>query len=248
MNERLLEIERLLDEVLEMDVPKDPEHRHDARETLDRIIGKLSRRLGTNYVLERIIRSNEPQIYNLMTSPFAGRPRQEIIEFIKKVFKGSSTIEIFDAYFFNSNDDNKEEYLNFLKEVKIVLVEIEVSELIVHYLDESYATKVLFDVEQIFTCDHFTFVKQTEYKKYLHDRFWLGYKLMNVEEKRTIENMFPDPTGVYFGSSFNNVFKKPMFYNVINNDDFCEILKCFRSISELESSDHENIDGKGEVN
>ena len=239
MNERLLEIERLLDEVLEMDVPKDPELRHNARETLDRIIGKLSRRLGANYVLERIIRSNEPQIYNLMTSPFAGRPRQEIVEFIKKVFKGSSTIEIFDAYFFNSTKDNKENYLDFLVEIKEAFEELRITELIIHYVNRKDTIKIIDDVEKIFVSSIFSFTKCIDYQDYLHDRLWLGYKLINNEEDRIYLNMIPSPVGVYFGSSFNNVFQKPMFYNPINDDDIKNLLSCFRKISSLNDENHD---------
>lgn len=239
MNERLSEIERLLDEVLEMEIPKDLEHKHVARETLDRIIRKLSIRLGANYVLERIIRSDEPQIYNLMTSPFAGRPRQEIIEFIKKEFKGSSTIEIFDAYFFNSTKDNKENYLDFLVEIKEALEELHITEVIIHYVDRKDTIKIIDDVEKIFVSSIFSFTKRIDYQDYLHDRLWLGYKLIDNGGDRIYLNMIPSPVGVYFGSSFNNVFQKPMFYNPINDDDIKNLLSCFREISSLNDGNHD---------
>jgi hypothetical protein len=227
---KLNEIENLIDDLLEENVLRSSLPNVEARAKFEIIIEKLGRVAGSGYVFHKMLRSQDPQFFNYMASPFIGKPRQEIIEFIKKVFHNKSDIEIYDAYFFNNNAANKEDYLSYLTEIKAGLEEIGINKLTIHYVNENHTTKVLNEVKTIFSSSTFEFRIDCKFQDYLHDRIWIGYTLLNEEDGITFENMVPDPAGAYFGSSFNSVFKKPMFYNPINNDDIKSFLNCLSSI------------------
>lgn len=147
-------------------------------------------------------------ILNAITGPHYSKPKKDITDFIRTSFSGYEKIEIFDPYFIEASAGQREEYLNFVEDLCHLLSEANIKQVVIYY--QLSKTRVQQEVREKIESKSMTVIFDDKYTNLLHDRVWIGSKTQDelISEK-----------GIFFGSSFNSVFKKPMLYNDLTNED-----------------------------
>ena len=143
--------------------------------------------------------SEQTKIYNSLSVPGFGNPKKEILMFLQNELSGCSHVEIYDPYFFQAYFDKRVIYLDYMKEIAKTLSLLKIEGVTVHY--KSSKNKVKVEVEEIFRQNQINIMSEKKFEKLLHDRIWIG----SCEKS--------EPVGITFGSSFNQLFNKPMLYS-----------------------------------
>ena len=181
------------------------------------ILTKIDYAFGeNNRTISRVLTPEKERFFSYMTNPYYGESKPDIIDFIKKNFVNCKKIKIYDLYFMGAKAKFREKYLSFIEELAGAFYELGIAEVeVFHHSGEQH---VINEVSQIFQDKKLQISASIKLQDHLHDRIWVGYLAETV-----------DPlAAVYFGSSFNTFFAKPMIYNQLTKEEtetFTSIIK-----------------------
>lgn len=183
------------------------------------VLSKIGYAFGeNNKTLRQALSPEEEQIFNLMTNPFGGSAKSDVLQFIREKFVGCESISIYDLYFLGAKGELSEGYLSFIEELAKTLNEINITKLeVFHHSGQSNLNS---NIHGIFQGKGIGMTSSIKYQDHLHDRIWLGYQINSEVPK----------AAAYFGSSFNTVFKKPMIYNQLLHDEISIFLLALKNL------------------